>query len=490
MDYLDPKKQKRYKLFLWLGYGLVSIAIAIGCVILLWEAYGYSFSFSNGQVIQDGMIFLSSQPNPASIYINGKLNSATTNTRLTIPAGMYTFTIASAGYRSWTHVIPIIGGQVVHYDYPLLFPVNLTSTKIAQFPTAPGVATQSPSQQYLVISSPTNFDSFLMYDLTNPTAPPTVLNLPSSIVTSAQGTQSWRVVSWANDNQYLLLDHLYNNGSQEFIELNTQNPGQSININKTFNVNPTNVTLNNLQYNQFYFYDASTKVLSEATLGSSTVTTVEPGVLAYKSYLSNIIVYATTAGAPKGQVAIELDNGTQDYFVRDMPISQTYLLNMANYSGNDYLVVGASSDNLVYLYENPLNQATLTTDAPIEPFRAIRINAPNYDSFAPTAQFIMVENGTSFVVYDFYDQAVHTYTTTQPLEAPQTHAVWMDGDRIIYVSNGALTVADFDNTNRQTLTNALPNYQPFFAPNYHSYFTLTLSKKGQIDLEQTSLIAS
>lgn len=485
MEYLDPKKQKRYKLSLWIGYGLIAIAITIGCVILLWEAYGYNFS--NGQVIQDGMIFLSSQPNPASIYINGKLNSATTNTRLTIPEGVYSFTLSSPGYRSWSHIIPVIGGQVIHYDYPMLFPVNLTSKRITNFPTAPSIATQSPSQQYLVVSSPTDFNSFIMYDLTNPIAAPVTLTLPAALVTPAQGAQSWQVVGWANDNQHLLLEHLYD-GTQEFIELDTQDPTQSININKTFNVNPSSVTLNNLKYNLFYLYDAATHILSSATIGNPVVTTVEPSVLAYKSYQSNILVYATTTGAPSGQAMVELDNGTNDYFVRDVPLSQTYLLNMANYSGNDYLVVGASSDSLVYLYQNPITQATATPKGKIEPFRAIRIASPNYDSFAPTAQFIMVESGTSFVIYDFYNQAVHSYTMTQPLDAPQTHAVWMDGDRLIYYSGGKLTVADYDNTNRQTLTSGLSNYQPFFAPDYHSYFSLVQGKTGKIDLNQTSLI--
>jgi hypothetical protein len=487
MEYLDPKKQKRYKLFLWFGYVLIGIAISIGCVILLWQSYGYNYS--NGQVIQDGMIFLSSQPNSASIYINGQLNSASTNTRLTMPEGIYNFTLSSPGYRSWNHVVSIIGGQVIHYDYPLLFPVHLTSTTIAKYVAAPAIATQSPNQQYLVVSSSTNFNSFMMYDLTNPTVAPVTLTLPSSLVTAAQGVQSWRVVGWANDNQHLLLEHLYN-GTQEFIELDTQNPAQSININKTFKVSPTSVTLNNLRYNQFYFYDATTQTLTLATIGSPTVTTVEPAVLDYKSYRSNILVYATTVGAPKGQVAIELSSGGRDYFVRDMPLSQTYLLNMASYGGNDYLVVGASSDSLVYLYENPLAQTAISSSAKIDPFRAIRIASPNYDSFAPTARFILLENGASFAVYDFHNQAMHYYTVTHPLDAPQTHAVWMDGDRLTYVSGGKLTVADYDNTNRQTLTSSLANYHPFFAPDYHSYFSFSQGKKGQIDLNQTSLVVS
>jgi len=487
MDYLDPKKQKRSRITLITGYILVAIAVGIGCVILLWEAYGYSVK--NGQVIQDGMVFLSSQPNPASIYINGVLNSASTNTRLTIPAGVYNFTLKAPGYRNWNHVIPVVGGEVIHYDYPLLFPITLIPKTISKFTTAPAFASQSLNQQYLVTGSSTNFNNFRLYNLTTPGVAPVTLTLPSGLLSASSGPQSWQVVGWANDNQHLLLEHIYS-GGQEFIELDTQNPSQSININKTFNINPTTVALNNLNYNSFYFYDSATQILSSATLGSPTITQVEPDVLAYKSYLSNIILYATANGAPSGEVAVYLDNGSQDYFIRYLPLAQTYLLNMASYNGTVYAVVGDSSDSLVYLYDNPLNQATASTGAKIYPFQALRIANPNYDSFAPTAQFILLENDNSFVVFNFYDMAVHQYVTTQPIEPPQTHAIWMDGDRLIYVSNGELTVADFDNTNRQTLTAALPNYQPFFAPNYHSYFTLTQGKAGGVDLKQTSLLVT
>ncbi len=486
MEYLDPKKQRRYRISLWIGYALIAIGIAMGSIILLWQAYGYSVK--NGVVIQNGMVFISSQPNPASIYINGKLNASTTNTRLTIPSGAYSLELKAPGYRPWTHVLSVLGGQVIHYDYPILYPVNLTSKNITTFPSAPSFASQSPSQQYLVVADPANFTSFYMYDLTNPTSPPVTLNLPANLLTAAQGPQSWKVVGWANDNRYLLLEHLYNN-TQEFIELDTLHPSQSINLNKTFNINPTTVSLNNLNYNQYYFYDAQTQALSSATLGSSTITPVEPSVLAYKSYLTNIVLYVTPTGAPSGQVAVDMNYNNKDYFIRYVPQSTTYLLNMANYNGNNYMVVGGSSSRFVYIYQSPLTQANASKNPKILPFRVLEINNPNYESFAPTAQFIMVESGTDFAVYDIQNDSIYRYTSPMPLESPQTHAVWMDGDRLIYVSGGKLNVADFDNTNRNTLTPALPSYHPFFAPNYHAYFTLSPSSKANsVDLKETSLL--
>ncbi len=487
MDYLDPKKIKMHRLRLWVGYALVTIGIGMASIILLWQAYGYGVK--NGQVIQDGMVFLSSQPNPASIYVNGVLNSATTNTRLTLPSGVYKFELRAPGYLPWTHTIPVFGGQVIHYDYPLLFPSKLTSTVIAKYTGTPEVASQSPSQQYLVVSSPDNFNNFLLYDLTNPTAPAVTLSLPASLLTPTTTTQSWQVVGWADDNQHLLLEHLYS-GGQEFIELNIQNPSQSININRQFNVNPTTVSLNNLKYNKFYFYDATNQTLSTADLSNTTPVQVATGVLAYKSYGSSEFLYVTTSGAPTGQVAVNLNNNGTVYPIRYLPLSQTYLLNQASYNGNNYALIGASSDNFVYLYENPLGQATSQTNAKIVPFLAMKITSPNFDSFAPTAQFVLVENGTNFVIYDFYNNIMYHYSVPAPLDPPQTHVNWMDGNRLVYVSGGKIDESDYDNTNRHTLTQALPQFDQFFAPDYHSYFAISQNKSGTVELYQTSLIAS
>ena len=233
-------------------------------------------------------------------------------------------------------------------------------------------------------------------------------------------------------------------------------------------------------------YDGSTQTLYQAVIGSP-VTQVATGVLAYDSYGNNNLLYTTAVNAPNGQVNVNLYSSGNTHLVRNLPVATTYLLNMPGFNGSDYAVLGDSSSNFVYIYQNPLSQAT--SGSKILPFRAIQINAPNYDSFAPTAQFILVENGSSFALYDIYNDVTYHYTVSAPLQSPQVHVQWMDGDRLDYVSNNILTVMDYDNTNQVKLTSALPQYQTFFAPNYQSYFSL-MPKGTAVDLKQTSLLAS
>lgn len=84
MDYLDHKKALRNHITLFVGYILIAIAIVIAALILLYQAYGFGVTRS-GDVIQNGLTFFSSQPNPADIYINGERKSRTTNARMVLP---------------------------------------------------------------------------------------------------------------------------------------------------------------------------------------------------------------------------------------------------------------------------------------------------------------------------------------------------------------------------------------------------------------------
>jgi hypothetical protein len=85
-----------------------------------------------GQVLQNGLVFVSSQPAGAAIYLNGERYKSNTNTRVTVPANSYTLRISQTGYRSWERPISVNGGDVQHFDYPFLFPEKLRTTDVAE----------------------------------------------------------------------------------------------------------------------------------------------------------------------------------------------------------------------------------------------------------------------------------------------------------------------------------------------------------------------
>ena len=491
MDYLDPKKELKEQVTLIIGYVLVAIAITFASVILLYKAYGFNFG-KNGSVVQDGLVFFSSQPNPANIYVNGKLSANTTNTRLFLPSGIYNIELSDSGYRNWYRRITVIGGSVEHFDYPLLIPQHLITQSIATYNGAPVFMSQSPSRQYILIDDPGSLTSFDLYNLNNP-AKPTVSNLtlPSNILSpSVTGNQSLSVVAWSNDNQHVLLDHQYD-GNNEYILLDTSNISQSVNLTTTFNLNSSDqITLNNNTYNNYYIYDSLTQVLSSATLGSSTIKPVLNSVLGYQSYGNNEILYATTVGAKSGKANVKLFTPNGNYNITSLVNSGKFLLNLTSYSGVLYVAVGTTAGSDVYIYGDPIVQLQNTPNQALAPTWVLHVNQPNYLSFSDNAQFILTENNYNYASYDIENSLGYLYSDkNMPLDPPQQHVTWMDGDRTVYVSHGKVIMQDYDNNNQQTLVSAASQYVPAFNTNYHYMYTLSpANKANQYFLQSTPLL--
>jgi PEGA domain-containing protein len=493
MDYLDPQKQFRHRVIMMVGYVCIAIGITIATIILLYLAYGFGVG-KNGAVIQNGLVFFSSQPNPATIQ--GLPSKAQTNNRLLLPEGIYNVTLSRPGYRNWQRSIEVDGGTVEHFDYPFLFPASLKTQKLDTYASAPALMTQSPDRRWLLIQEPATATlTFDEYDLTNtanlsvPTKASIDIALPAGIATAATSSESWQVIDWADDNQHVLLQHNYDDKS-EFILLDRSNPAQSINLDTSLSANPTKLTFDNKKYNQYYLYDATSDTLSTASLAAPASVADQPRVLAYQTYGANTVLYATDAGAPAGKVQINLAVGSQVYPIRSLPAGTTYLLDLTEYNGTLYVAAGATSDNKVYIYKDPIGQLSAMPNHALLPAQVLRLTAPNYVSFSTTAQFIMAENATNFGVYDIENLHGYSYTSPLPVDAPQSHANWMDGDRLFYVSSGKLVVFDYDGSNRQTLMNAGSGWAAAFAPDYKYVYELVPNQTaaGQFNLDQTALL--
>ncbi len=486
MDYLDPKKQARHRLIMLSGYLLIACGIVIAALILLYQAYG--FGLSKGNVIQNGLVFFSSHPSPADIHINGKRNDATTNARVVMQSGIYDVRLTREGYRDWRRTIEVEGGDVHHYDYPFLVPKELTTKKVQTFAAPPGLTTQSPDRRWLVIEQPGSLTNFSVYDLKRPDKAPTNLVIPATILSKATTHEGWQVSEWARDNSHFVLQHLYD-GKMEYILVDREDPTKSLNLNTTLSAQPTRLSLRDKKYDQYYLHDRSAATLKRASLAAPAGEPVLERVLAYQSYGSDTVLYASDDKAPAGQVAVRLRVGDQTHPVRAFPTGTDYLLELTEYSDTLYVAAGATSQGKIYIYEDPLGQLQKAPKLAIAPIQVLRVTNPSYLSFSTSSQFIVVESGQQFGVFDFENSKGYAYVKTQPMDAPQTHASWMDGNRLSYVSQGKVIIFDYDDANRQTLVPASSSYLPAFSPDYKRLYTLTPGKAAsQLDLNQTMLV--
>lgn len=488
MDYLDPHKQRRDQIMLYIGYFLIGIAIVMSIYLLLQLSFGFRVD-RQGKVILQGVSFFSSEPNPAEIYVNGQLKSQKTNTRLSLTSGVYNVELRRSGYSTWRRSINLEGGRVAHYDYPLLIPEKLSTKQLTPtYSSQPRFSSQSPDKRWFLVASPDSLNDYQVYDLKNPTKPPTLIKLPN-IFSQPQSPQQTLVASeWADDNVHLVIRHDFD-GKFEYILLNREAPSESINLTNTVQqTNSGQLSLINKKYDNYYLFNQASQSLQKATLKQPIATSVLDKVLAYQSYSDDTILYTTSDKAPPNKVRVRLQEGSKTYDIRLLPTGSRYLLDLTGYDGKLNVVAGADSQNKIYIYHDPLAQINKQPTASLVPAQVLHVTSPNYLKFSSSAQFVMAENGNEIAVYDFENKIGYHYITEQPIDSPQSNASWIDGNRLTYVSSGKVFIFEYDYQNPRSLVPASSSFIPALSSDYKFIYSLKQSATPpQYLVDQTSL---
>ncbi len=490
MDFLDPNKKRAHKKRLILGYILIGVAIALVTLILVFQSYGYDLDRKTGAIIQNGLLFVAAQPEPADVYLNGKQYKARADARLVLPSDVYKMELKNNGYRTWKRTISLAGGTIERVTYPFLFPTDLKPVEQKTYTAAPVLSTQSPDRRWMLVQQIGQVATFDEFDANDSQRAATTVKVPDSLLTVSP-QHNIKVVEWSTDNRHFMLQHDFQ-GGREFIMVDRETPNSSFNVNKTFNVSPTEVAMRDKSFDQLYLYSQPTLKLDLANNGDKTVKPVLAGVQDFKSHGSDMILYATADGATAGKTRIMLRDRSGSYLLREVTASPTYLLNLAQYGGHWYMAAGGASDERVYVYKDPQDSIKQTKPNP-ELETILRVPSPNWLEFSANTQFLALQSGSQFAVYDFEHQRSFKYDLKLPLDAASPKASWMDGHRLILNSSGKMVVVDYDGANLQTLLANQPGLVPMFDRQYRLLYTIaprtaTNAPAGSFALQRTNLV--
>lgn len=483
MDFLDPAKKRQHQIKLYIGYFLIAIAIGLLSYLLILKSSGYDYDRKSGQIVRNGLVFISSKPVKADIYINGQVKDQT-SARLEIPAGKYEFVLKSKGYRDWKETINLEGGGVEQLAYPLLVPQKLTAKGIRQYEKSSALVTASRDRHWQLVLLPDSISSFDLFDLTKPTGPPTRLNLPANLLT-ASGSHSFKAIEWAADNQHVLIQHNFQSGS-EFVVVDREDPAKSFNLNRLANIAPSSVMLRNKKFDKLYAYIGSSKTLLSVDAATGQTTSILNNVIDYKGYGANTILYASDVSKEAGKYSVNIWDGQKTYLMGNFPPNTAYRLDMAEFDNQTYAAVAPVSANKLYMYKNPL-KAMKSSIVP-NPAFALKIDNPQYVSFSTNSRFVSAQSGSSFAIYDLEESSRHSYT----LEAKvglEDKANWMDGHRLMLNVDGKINIFDFNQSNQQVLIAAVNSLTASFNPDFSALYSFAPGQtNGQYALTRASMV--
>ncbi len=495
MEFLDPVKRKKNSRKLFFGYGLLSILVGLATYVLVATAVGYEIFNTSGEVVQNGLVFVASEPVPATITVDGKVENERTEARLPLPAGEYTITLNEPGYTSWTKKITVEGGNVQFLSYPRLYPTQLNPIKRAELPGATGLTSQSPDQRWLVVQQNSTVPTLTIFDLNRKPLTSIQSVIPSAILAGSPGAYgSFTVLEWADNNRHFLMRQNVPDGSVRFLLIDRQEIENSRDIGTVFSssaetvetVYPTRVSLRNKKFDRYYLYYGVGGVLRTGNLDSATPSEpIVDQVLAYESSGNDLIVYATTRDSVSGKVAVKIRDGAEEMLLGEtvFDASSNYFLGVSRYNGAWYYAVGSGQSDRLSIYKNPWNYFGQAQKPPLS--AVTRAGIPNLLEPSPKFRFFVTRSGNKFSVYDNRDDKSYTFESPLPLDAG-SEVSWMDEFHLQIVSGGKIAVFEFDGTNVRSLTSVNGIAPGFFSREYETLFSISPSGDSQA-LYETSL---
>jgi hypothetical protein len=451
MEFIDPKLKQKHSKRLQIGYGLLIILVSLATYILVATAMGFQIFQRDGQVVQNGIVYLDSKPLSTDIYINGKKENNKTDTRLALAEGDYEVILKSDGYKDWTKRILVEGGKVKFINYPRLFPVKLTTEDLKSYNGKnSGFNMQSPDRHWIVFQPQINSAEINIIDTTQTNVPQQVLTLPNEIIGATNNkVGSLDVLEWSGDNKHFLIKHTADTGIVNFSIINREDISKSINLNKIFNIKPTKVSLFDGKIDKVYLYFSEGGVLKIGDVNAKvTNEQIADQVLGYKPYGNNRIIFATTKNSTTGKVVVNAINGNKQFLIGETEYdsSGNYNLDAREFSGDWYFIIGSRLSDKVHIYKNPENFMVSTKDKTPNILTTLKVSSPTYVNVSPSGRFILASGPQSFMVYDTDLQVSYKVRLQAPVDSG-TSIKWLDDFLVQYSIAGKLYLSEFDGKN-------------------------------------------
>jgi hypothetical protein len=113
-----------------LGQLGVALIIAILGFSVLFYAEGYRINFKTWEVSRIGILYVSSIPKSASVYVNNTFRKTKTPFNISLDPGVYTVQIQKKGYVSWEKNVKVESTKVSSFENIVLFKNNIEPQEI------------------------------------------------------------------------------------------------------------------------------------------------------------------------------------------------------------------------------------------------------------------------------------------------------------------------------------------------------------------------
>lgn len=478
---IDFESEKSKSLINFAKYGLTGVLVILITIALVFAAGGYDINKQTGEIIHNGLVMVASEPVPADIYINGEPENDATKSKLSLPSGQYEILLKQNGFHDWSKKINVMGSDVVWLYYPRLIPTDIKTSNVEAYKDI-DMSSQSSDYKLLLLHEASGDNQLLIIDTTDnePTAETVIV--PTVALTQKSGVLSrFNVVDWAQDGKTVLLKHT-NGTVSELVLLDVTKPAEAINLSNIFELDMTDLS----------FIDDSRDKLYAVVNSSLRRMDVKDRTIS-GALIDNVNQYSTDDGyvaaihGKKGEVKVSILDGEKLMKFSDLQNESTnYLVEISHFDGDRHLALSDKSANLTSVYKDPVG----IIEHPEErtEITKLKLDDLRYLSFSPGGQFVVVQSGQSFRLYDFYIDGNRAFN--MKLEISKDYeAKWIDDFHISLVDtkSGAYFI-DYDGLNPHLINTVDAQLGVFYDEKIEGMYFFNTDKTGADILDYSSFL--
>lgn len=465
----------------WAKYAATALVVVLVTVALVFAARGYDIDRETGQIIQNGLVLVASQPVSADVYINGVDEDDPTSSKFSLPSGQYTFELKRDGYHDWVKRLTINGSEVVWLQYPRLIPTDIKTENFQAFKDV-DMASQTPDRKYLLVHEKASDNSFTLVNLENADSQPEVVTLPENVLTLETGEQSvFKVIDWAQDSRTVVVQH-DSGDTEEMLLFDVTKPEEAINLSKLYELKLTEIRFVDSANNELYAIVGSSLRIADVGARNISAALVDH----VEDYEPKDGIAVVLHGEDKAKVSV-LD-GSELFLFTDLSEStDTYLIATSVFDGERYVTIADNAQERVFIYEDFVDTAKKSEGPKL--IDVLRLANTKYLSYSPNGQFTMAQSDKNFRLYNFDIEARRAFTAEQDIKVG-TEAEWVDGHHLNLVNKAGETFfMDYDGLNPHSLATIDSELGALYAHNLESIFFFSTDGQGSDILKVSSLVA-
>ncbi|NCU38833.1 PEGA domain-containing protein [Candidatus Saccharibacteria bacterium] len=453
-SYMYRRRSKRVQRTLFImTYTVVPLLIVSSVVLLVLFTQGYRFNRSSGDVFQAGLVQFDTEPNGATVYVDGAALAARTRTRINVSNGVRTIDMKRDGYVPWQKTVNVVPGSVLWLTYARLVANDVTTEKLYDYASVANVLVDTQKNLFGLQPSASE-PTFVTIPATDGAPTRTNTTVPASLYEAAE-KQRFTATEWSLSGRYVLFRH--DVGSvRDWLVLDTSTPAESINISDTTGATISDAFFDVEDDRYIYLLTNSSLVrFNRSDLTTSAILIKNVQTITQSADGTIVTVSKTDSGETRvSYVTHAAQTARQVVIVGDQNIDAIQSATVVTYDRRDYIALLANGQLLIA--RTGLDSSETTAPLEFAPFLSVDVSTKiTRLEPSPNGRFVTLIGADRVSMYDL-DLRQLSPTIAQYSSAPSFQ--WLDDYHLVDRRDASLSMFEFDGANRTPIAAVASKY--------------------------------